>query len=168
MLESLTVNAKKNSRLSSAVILPATLILVTVVYLIEAIRNVRPLEEGTAGPSFFPIVVSVVMLAALLPLLWSGWRKTAPSEEKTDEKEPVSMAAPVKVVLLTAAYIALFKPVGYFISSALYVLALLYVFRFKGRHPLMNVFWAVVIAGLCFVLFSEIFQIRLPKLGEII
>ncbi len=160
------MNAKKNNRLSGAVILPATLILVTLIYLIEAIRNVRPLEEGTAGPSFFPIVISVVMLAALLPLLWSGWRRTDTSEAA--ESEPISFAAPVKVVILTAGYIALFKPIGYFISTALYVLALLYVFRFKGRSPLINVFWAVVIAGLCFVLFSEIFQIRLPKLGEII
>ena len=163
------MSTKKNSRFGGAVILPATLIVVTVIYLIEAIRNVRPLEEGTAGPSFFPIVISVVMLIALSQLLWSGWRQTESTEgEKDDGEEPVSLAAPVKVVILTAAYIALFKPVGYFISTALYVLALLYVFRFKGRHPLMNVFWAVVIAGLCFVLFSEIFQIRLPKLGEII
>ena len=162
------MSTKKDKRFGGAVILPATLIVVTVIYLIEAIRNVRPLEEGTAGPSFFPIVISVVMLVALLQLLWNGWRQAGTEEAKEDDGEPINLAAPVKIVILTAAYIALFKPVGYFISTALYVLALLYVFDFKGKHPLMNVFWAVVIAGLCFVLFSEIFQIRLPKLGEII
>ena len=162
------MNTKKRHRIGGAVILPTTLSVITVIYLIEALRNVRPLEEGTAGPSFFPIVISIVMLFALLQLLWSGWRKIGLSEEKGDNTEPVKFAEPIKVVLLTAGYIALFKPAGYFLSTLVYVLALLFVFRFKARNVFVNIFWAIIIAGIGFVLFAEIFQIRLPTLGWII
>ncbi len=162
------MNEKNSGRFRGAVALPLILIIITGIYLAEALRSMRPFEEGTAGPSFFPIVVSIVMIAALAPLLWKALRGN--ESDKQDEKSTavVAIAEPVKVVLLTIGYIAAFKPAGYFISTAVYVLALLYVFKFKGRKPFVNVFWAVLIAGVCFLLFSEIFQIRLPKLGGII
>lgn len=162
------MSAKQNSRLCGAVILPAALMVITVIYLIDALRKVRPLEEGTAGPAFFPIVISIVMIVALLSLVWNGWRKIGSPEKEGNAVEAVALAEPIKVVFLTAGYIAVFKPAGYFLSTAAYVLALLLVFRFKARNVFVNIFWAVIIAGVCFVLFSQIFQIRLPTLGWII
>lgn len=144
--------------------LPAILIVVTVGYMIEGLRTLQPFQEGTAGPSFFPIVVSVVMLVALASVCRDGLRRTGPKEKE----ELAALAEPLKVVLLTAIYIAMFRPAGYFLSTAAYVLSLLFVFRFKARNMFVNVLWAVLIAGACFVLFSEVFQIRLPKLGGII
>lgn len=161
------MNGAKKSRFGAAVVLPVVLIVVTVVYLFEALRTMGPLEEGTGGPSFFPVVVSVIMLIALVPVLLKGLRAAPPADADTPAR-PIDYAAPVQVVLATVVYIALFKPAGYFLSTALYVLALLFVFRFKGRNRFVNLLWAVLIAGGCFLLFSEIFQIRLPKLGGII
>lgn len=156
------MNEKPKTALGGEVVLPVVLIVVTVAYLIEALRTLRPFQEGTAGPSFFPIVISAVMLAALASLLWSSLKG------RKKKGEAVALAEPIKVVLVTVGYIALFQPVGYFLSTTAYVLALLYVFRFKARNVFVTVLWALLIAGACFVLFSEIFRIRLPKLGGII
>lgn len=158
------MDEKHKVRFGGQVVLPAILVVVTVIYLIEGLRTMRPFEEGTAGPSFFPIVIAVIMIVALASILWRDLRPAGQSEKT----EPVALAEPIKVVVLTIGYIALFKPVGYFISTAMYVLALLYVFRFKAKNPFVTVLWAVLIAGACFVLFSEVFQIRLPKLGGVI
>jgi putative tricarboxylic transport membrane protein len=158
------LNEKPKAGLGGEFVLPAILIVVTAVYLIEGMRTLRPFQEGTAGPSFFPIVVSVIMIVALGSVMWGAWRRTG----RREEAAPAALAEPIKVVLVTAVYIALFRPAGYFVSTALYVLALLYVFRFKARHAWVNLVWAVLISGACFVLFSEVFRIRLPKLGGII
>ena len=163
------MNDNTRPRNGGAVILPIVLIVFTAAYLFEAVRTLRPVEEGTAGPSFFPIVIAVIMLVALVPVLVQGLRATkAPAGGADAPDTPASWREPVLVVLLTVGYIALFKPAGYFLSTAAYVLTLLHVFRFKGRNMFVNLFWAVLIAGACFLLFSEIFQIRLPKLGGII
>lgn len=154
------MNDKQSRRFAGAVILPAVLAVVTVAYLIEAMLTLRPIQEGTAGPSFFPIVISAVMLIALAAVVRREWRKAA-------EGRPApwtALGAPLKVVVVTAVYIAAFQPLGYFISTALYVLALLLVFRFKGRGAWVSVVWAVVISGACWLLFAQVFQIRLPRL----
>jgi len=156
------LNEKPKSTLGGNLVLPAILIVVTVAYLIEALRTLRPFQEGTAGPSFFPIVISVIMLAALVSVVWSGLK----SQNK--KAETVAVAQPIKVVVVTIVYIAIFQPAGYFLSTTAYVLALLYVFGFKARNVFITVLWSVLIAGSCFLLFSEIFRIRLPKLGGII
>lgn len=158
------MNEEKKSRFGGEVVLPAVLIVVALVYLVEGVRTLESFQEGTAGPSFFPIVISIIMIAALTSVLWNGLRGTA-RREKT---EPVAFAEPIKVVLLTIGYIILFKPAGYFLSTTAYVFVLLYVFKFKARNIFVSMLWSVLIAGICFVLFSKIFQIRLPALYGII
>jgi len=158
------VNEQKKSWLDGEIVLPVVLLAVTAAYLAEAMLTLEPSQEGTAGPSFFPIVISAVMIVALVSVLWRGLR----SATAGGGAGLAVLAGPAKVALLTVGYILLFKPAGYFVSTTVYVFALLYVFRFKSGNILLSVLWSVLIAGGCFVLFAKVFQIRLPALYGVI
>ncbi len=151
--------------LDGRIVLPLVLLILTSIYLAGALRIASPYEDQGVGASFFPIVLAVVMYAALLVVLVNGVREAregAPAER-------LRLGDPLKVVLLTCLYILLFRPIGYFLATTLYVLALLYVFNFGSTSHLKRIAAAIAIAIAFYLLFETAFQVRLPKLwGEIV
>lgn len=141
------------------IVLPLALLVATTVYLLGALRITAPYQDEGVGAGFFPIVLSVIMYAALLVVLWNGIR--AAREGPPPEFQ---LGDPAKVVLLTGIYILLFQPLGYFLSTVLYVYALFFVFNFGTRNHLIRIAAAVAVAIAFFLLFETAFQVRLPKL----
>lgn len=141
------------------IVLPVVLLVATTVYLIGSFRIAAPYEDQGVGAGFFPIVLSVVMYGALLFVLWQGLK-----EARGAPLERLRLVPPIKVLLLTALYIALFQPVGYFIATTLYVYALFFVFDFGSRSHVKRLAAAIAIAIAFFLLFETAFQVRLPKI----
>lgn len=144
------------------IVLPVVLFVVTTAYLLNALQVTTAYEDEGVGPSFFPVVLAVVMYGALAAVLLQGLR--APREAAA----PLRLKDPVKVVLLTAVYIALFRPLGYFIATTFYVWSLFFVFEFGSRNQVWKVVSAVLIAIAAWLLFDVAFGIRLPKFLDLI
>jgi len=142
--------------------LPVVLFVVTTAYLINALQVTTAYDDEGVGPTFFPVVLSVVMYCALAAVLFQALR--APRGAAT----PLRLKDPVKIVLLTAAYIVLFRPLGYFIATTLYVWSLFLVFDFGSRNQIWKVASAVAIAVAAWLLFDVAFGVRLPKFLDLI
>jgi putative tricarboxylic transport membrane protein len=159
------MDEKAKSGLGLPVILPVILIAGTIGYLATALWTAPLIENGAVSASFFPVVISVVMLAASASTLIDALRAR---EAAGSHAARSPMRPPLLVGGLTAAYVALFEPVGYFIATTAYVLGLLYVLKCRVRHPVARLLIAVAVAGVFYVFYAEIFRLRLPKLGEFI
>ncbi len=148
------------SSLRPPVLVPTVVIAVTLGYLATALWSAPPIENDTISASFFPVVVSTVMLVACGFALVGGVR-----EAKPERVGPRSMK-PVLVVLLTGAYVAAFDTVGYFVSTTAYALGLLFVLECRFRNPVLRMVIAVAIAIAFYLFYAELFRLRLPTLGE--
>lgn len=144
------------------IVLPVVLLVLTTAYLLNALGITTAYDDAGVGPSFFPVVLSVVMYAALLAVLFQAVR------EPRGAAAPLRLKDPTKVVLLTAAYIALFRPLGYFIATTLYVWSLFLVFDFGSRNHFWRVAGAILIAIAAWLLFDVAFGVRLPKFLDLI
>ena len=145
------------------IILPVVLLVLTTVYLLNALQITSAYEDAGVGPSFFPIVLSVIMYAALAAVLVQG---LSASQESRGAK--LRLKDPAKVVALTGAYVALFVPLGYFIATTLYVWSLFFVFNFGSRNQLWRLVAAILIAFASWLLFDAALGVRLPKFMDLI
>lgn len=155
------MRAGSRSWLDARIVLPVVLIVLTTVYLVGAFDIAAPYEDEGVGAAFFPIVLAIVMYAALAVVLVQGIRDagvTAPTI--------LRLGPPAKVVLLTAIYVALFRPIGYFASTIIYVYALFFVFNFGSANHLKRLAAAVAVAVAFFLLFETGFGVRLPTIWE--
>ncbi|MDG4718356.1 MULTISPECIES: tripartite tricarboxylate transporter TctB family protein [Thalassospira] len=145
------------------------LLIITTIYLATALQITPQFDEGLVGPSFVPVLASILMYLALGfvfrdVLMTSKAQSAADSETQDTSDEETSLVVPIKVVGVTALYIAAFKTVGYPISTFLYVYALLFLFKLENTGQLRRIAYSVIITGVFYVLFAVIFQVRLPLL----
>lgn len=145
------------------IILPALLLAVTTVYLAAAFQVSSPFSTDLVDASFVPKLVAALMYVALLVVLRDALRRRRAAAGDTGEGE-ADLAAPAKVVALTAAYVAAFQPLGYALSTVPYVFLLFHVFRFEDRGHLKRLAYAVIITAVFHGLFAGVFNIRLPGL----
>lgn len=146
--------ALRISSLLGQIILPV----LTTIYFIAALRLAPPWEDGHITPSFFPIMLSVLMYAGLIALAWQG--RSAPN---ADGQPATRNYDPLKIALLTAVYIAAFKSGGYLITTFIYVFGLLYIFRYTVNNWLKSIAFSLIVTGVFYAFFSFGFNIRLPK-----
>lgn len=172
---------------------PLTLVLtaLSALYLISAQQLAAPMENGRLSPSFFPLLIGVIAFALCLAQLIANYRDArqrlshspaTPAEEhhaapesagdpdadSAEEEMPVTGALSwftpaLRLMAATALYILAFSHLGYLLSSALYVYAIMLLF--SGRKKWMSkAVIACVIAVLGYVLFEQLFNVHLPTL----
>lgn len=146
--------------LDARILLPVVLLVVTTTYLVGALGITSPYQDAGVGPSFFPIVLACVMYPAIALVLIDGLRAVRAGRET----EPHRLRDPAKVAALTALYVALFRPLGYFAATTLYVFVLFFVFDPGTRSLAKRALIALAIALAGYLLFREAFGIRLPTL----
>lgn len=150
----------RRALLDARILLPIVLLIVTMAYLRAALNIHSAYEDEGVGPSFFPIVIVCIMVPAL------GWilARNVETVRAGVAGELHRLADPAKVVALTALYVALFTPLGYFLATLLYVLGLFFVFDLGTRNPLRMAGTALALAVLGWGLFRLAFGVRLPTL----
>ena len=112
------------------------------------------------GPGVFPLALS--SLLTLSGILWFiQGRAKGGQEGKIDWRRiRKNLKTPLQIAGLTAAYIAALQPVGYLISSFLYLLVLfLWVSRYR---PLTALGLAVLFGAGSWVFFEKILAVQLP------
>lgn len=149
--------------LSAEFMLPISLLILTTIYLAEAFRLRSQMSEAFwEGPKAMPVLASILMYALLVLVLVRQFRsaRTGPAEG--------SAVRPVLVTIATAIYIFAFEPLGYGLSTILFVCALFVIFDFKRRQPLSFAIHAVVVTAVFYLLYAVVFGVRLPELYGII
>lgn len=137
-----------------------TTLAVSAGYLIFALSLGAPTSESGLTPSFFPILVgaAAVLFSAVLILqqLRAGQPAPAtPAVETPRNWTHLGVAAAVFV------YILAFKPLGYFLSSGLFVLAIILLFS-SFEKLLQKAALSAAITGIAYVMFQQLFGVRLP------
>ncbi|TCS65414.1 putative tricarboxylic transport membrane protein [Primorskyibacter sedentarius] len=132
---------------------------VSVGYFISAMSLGAPFSDGGLTPSFFPILVggAAIMFACILIL--QALRERAGAGEADAPGTYIHLW----VVVAIFVYILVFRTVGYFISSGLFVFALIVLFSLFEKL-LQKAILTAVIVGLAYIMFQQLFGVRLPTL----
>ncbi|WP_323772538.1 tripartite tricarboxylate transporter TctB family protein [Antarctobacter sp.] len=132
---------------------------VSIGYLVTALNIGAPISDGGLTPAFFPILVgaaAIVFCSLLIVQALRAEPETAPADQKRSYTH-------VWVVVAIFFYIVAFKPLGYFVSSSLFVFALILLFSPFEKLVLKAIISAAIV-GVAFVMFQQLFGVRLPTL----
>ena len=132
---------------------------VSVGYLVSALSLGAPVGESGLTPSFFPIMVGVAAIIFSSILILQKLRT------KSDQDETPSSYTQIGVVVAVFVYILAFRPVGYFISSTVFVFALILLFS-SFEKLLQKALISVAIVVIGYVMFQQLFGVRLPTPWE--
>jgi putative tricarboxylic transport membrane protein len=132
-----------------------------------ATRQIPTLEIGDPlGPKAFPHLLTVgLLLSAAMLLMEMIKAKKQPEESKpaapADAAEKSTYKVVAGVVVATGVYFALFEPLGYAISTSLFLLVMTYYFN-KGK-TLMNVLTSVLYSFISYYVFTAWLGVNLPR-----
>lgn len=144
--------------------LPLGLLALVLIYA-AGIPDVRSqFDEGLIGTRSLPKGLVVLALACLGVILLREARAPAPEtpEDQTGAWKPYGLFAAI------LAYVALFKPVGFVLTTAGLCLIIMWLFEYETGRPLRRILAAGVITGLAYLLFAVAFGTRLalwPGMG---
>ncbi len=132
---------------------------VSVGYFVTALNLGAPTLDGGLTPSFFPILVggAAILFATILIV-----QKLRSGAEADSADEPRTFTH-VWVAVAIFGYILAFKPMGYFISSGLFVFALIVIFS-SFEKLLVKAAISAAIVVIAYLMFQQLFGVRLPTL----
>lgn len=132
---------------------------VSVGYLVTAIGIGNPISGSNLTPSFFPILVGVAAIVFASVLIVQTLREA--SGELVGNGPAIYTHIWVTVAIFI--YITIFRTTGYFFSSWLFVLALIVLFS-SFEKLIQKAAISAVIVGLAYLMFQQLFGVRLPTL----
>lgn len=155
--------SRDGRRLGSDVVAGGFMFAFAVAYLVAAFAIPKPsFENAVVGPRAVPIAIGVALGAASLALAVRGFLKgRSPRDAASgDDAPPQDLGKLGVVVLLLLGYILIFVPLGYAISTFLFMLAAtMYLDR---EHWLRNLIYAVVFSVVVYSIFVYVFGVQLP------
>ncbi|MGY3439371.1 MULTISPECIES: tripartite tricarboxylate transporter TctB family protein [unclassified Marinovum] len=131
-------------------------------YLVTAVRLGAPFADGGLTPAFFPMLVGAAAILFAGILIVQQLRAAPDETAEPAEKAPRNFTH-LWVVVAIFFYIVAFKPLGYFLSSGLFVFALILLFS-SFEKLLMKAVISAVIVGVAFLMFQQLFGVRLPTI----
>jgi len=141
--------------------------IISVGYFVTAFTLGAPVANGSIEPSFFPLFVGFCAVVFSSILLFKQITDNASAEKskqlEVNEKETVWFKNVPTLVVTTAIYIGLFTIIGYFLSSFLYVFAVIIIFS-DTKKLVTKFIISLVIVILGYLIFEQLFGVRLPTL----
>ncbi len=112
------------------------------------------------GPAVFPISLSVLLI--LSGVLWFIYGEGKEKKERIDWQELApKLVVPLKILVVTAAFILTMESLGFLLGSLLYLFVLLlWVSRYKVWTSILI---AIVIGGGSWYFFGKILAVQLPR-----
>ncbi|MBV7396902.1 tripartite tricarboxylate transporter TctB family protein [Mameliella sediminis] len=132
---------------------------VSIGYLVSALSLGAPVVDDGLTPAFFPMLVgcAAILFCSILIL-----QKARDLRDDPPNKAPRTFTH-LWVVVAIFFYIVAFKPLGYFLSSGLFVFALIVLFSSFEKLVIKAVI-AAVVTGVAYLMFQQLFGVRLPML----
>jgi putative tricarboxylic transport membrane protein len=134
-----------------------------VAYLVTASAIPKPsFENAVVGPKAVPIAIGVALAAASLALAIRGFLKgKSPRDAASgDDAPPQDLRKLGVVMLLLLGYILIFVPLGYAISTFLFMLSV--TTYLDSEHWIRNLIYAVVFSAVVYSIFVYVFGVQLP------
>jgi putative tricarboxylic transport membrane protein len=141
------------------------LLVVSSGYLLTAFSLGAPIVEAQLRPSFFPILLGLLAVTFSAVLLGREIKAGRASHESGDQAAAAGDRLAYMIIVATALYILLFSLAGYVLSSVLYVFAIMVIFSNRDKW-LQKMAISILIVGLGYLVFEQIFGVRLPALWE--
>ena len=141
-------------------VLPLCLAAFGVVYFLQAgmIRSLY--DQGPVGPGDVPRWYAVALGIALAAAVAGDLRRKRAEAAPFDLGGLVSAAM---VIAASAVYVALFRPLGYLVATAVYAVILLAVFSRLKVGVLSTVLQTAALVAAVYLLFEAAFDVRLPE-----
>lgn len=136
---------------------------VSVGYLVTALSLGAPIADNGLTPAFFPILVGCAAIVFCSILIVQALRVPPETAPQTDAANEERSYTHVWVVVAIFFYIVAFRTLGYFLSSGLFVFALILLFS-KFEKLVLKAVISAAIVGVAFVMFQQLFGVRLPTL----
>jgi putative tricarboxylic transport membrane protein len=156
-------SSNRGGRVDSDVVAGGFMFVFAVGYLAAAFAIPKPsFENAVVGPKAVPIAIGVALAAASLALAIRGfvWGKSRRDAASGDEAPPQDLRKLGVVALMLLGYILIFVPLGYAISTFLFMLA---VTTYLDReHWMRNLVYAVVFSVVVYSIFVYVFGVQLP------
>jgi putative tricarboxylic transport membrane protein len=138
------------------------------IYTFMAFRLPEPASNSVViGPSVFPGTIGVLLIITSVILMINGWLETRQTKTKQETKEASQEEGEQQdkrkvflISLFLLGYIVLFVPLGYLLSTALFILCVtLYLDR---KHWIRNVIFSVAFPVTVYFLFDRVLSVYLP------
>lgn len=116
------------------------------------------------GPTTFPYLIGICLLLCAAGLFFEGVSKGRGSQSSPSvrEKKPVTdYLVSFGTIVWTLLYYTAFSPVGYVISTAVFLLGLMSIFH-RG-HLVTNLLVSVGFSVVSFLIFTRFFEVVLPS-----
>jgi len=121
--------------------------------------------SGLSTPGAFPVAASSIMTGSMLWLVVQNFRiaRRMSAQDKMPAWAVISEMLPLRIVLFTAlivAYMLLLQPLGFLISTFLFLCCgFIYL---RGSTPLRSIIIAAVAVVVIYGLFNYLFRVVLP------
>lgn len=115
------------------------------------------------GPTTFPYLIGICLLVCAAGLAFEGISKgqgSKPSSGRRERKPISDYLVSLATIAWTSLYYAAFSPVGYVISTTVFLLGLMSVFH--RDHPVTNLLVSAGFSVVSFVIFTRFFEVVLP------
>jgi len=139
----------------------------TLIYFSEKMEVIRLIRGQALGPRFFPRVVSCVLIILCIFLLISNIRKIS-AGQKTKRDNGIDVPREYNNVILYSIllifYVASIPYLGFFLSSFLYLLTIIWFFSKKNIKTLfLSLIISLIFIGIIFLSFVKILGRILPR-----
>jgi putative tricarboxylic transport membrane protein len=155
--------SREGHRVGSDLVAGGAVFAFAVAYLVAAFAIPESsFENAVVGPRVVPIAIGVALGAASLALAIRGFLKGRSERDAApgDDAPPQDLRKLGVVALLLLAYILIFVPLGYAISTFLFMLAVtMYLDR---ERWIRNLVYAVVFSVVVYSVFVYVVGVQLP------
>jgi len=146
------------------------LFFLSVSYFIVAFNLGTPFANNSLQPSSFPLIIGLFSIMFSSILLYREVNlmksKNTSLEENTQIEDTATgkdRFTPFAIMLSIFLYILLFSPLGYFLSSILFVLSIIIIFS-SLEKVLQKVIISIIVVAFGYLVFEQMFNVRLPAL----
>ncbi|ONI40480.1 hypothetical protein AN639_10925 [Candidatus Epulonipiscium fishelsonii] len=123
------------------------------IYVISVALTFPAGKDGVPGPGVFPIIISILMLAACVAIIFSSLKM---EDIKIPWKNSGAIEAYISMIAVVA-YIVILGQVGFVVTSVIFMTLMVQWFQ-KGS-PIKNAVISVVFVGLVYLVFSEFLNV---------
>jgi len=123
-----------------------------------ALREFRAYKE--VGPDFWPKIVLIILIALSATLTISNIIKWKKSRGEISEREQ-GWKRVLIAILLAVAYVYFLKPLGFIVSTPLFILGMMLHIMPKRKKVIP--FTILGIMGMIYIIFAKLLYVPLPK-----
>ncbi|MDT3844220.1 MAG: tripartite tricarboxylate transporter TctB family protein [Bacillota bacterium] len=133
------------------------------VFMMSCALTIPKKIASDVGSGYVPIVVAGCMIVvSVAKLIITATRKVPTDNKKT--KSDDDMMGGVVTILLMLIYMAMFQPVGFILSSAIYLFAqILWLSDSTNRKPVLFAIISIAVPVAVDLLFAYVIQMPLPQ-----